>query len=311
MTTWALDNMTPWEAITGRKPDLSAVREWGERCWVRLKKQDTLGGRVRKGRWVGIDDSSKGCHVYWPDTKSLTVKQNIYFNKTAVSVVCLEGENINFKIKPTDLHTVPDPTPLPKADKPTQKAPSVNEEPNEPAPKRTRKPSQCILDIIEGCTVSTNRPADPTIATGIQLPPIIENQPNELTKFKCEGQADWIMVLEDAKFLEEYVLVAEVSEMEGMELQSLAEAKWHPDWLQWERGIEELETLRLAGTWKLVDHPGGDQNIVGSKWVFRAKKDAAGNIIRHKARLVAQGFSQVPGVDYFDTYAPVARLASI
>jgi hypothetical protein len=72
---------------------------------------------------VGIDDSSKGCCVYWPDTKSLTVERNIYFDKTAVSVVRLEGENINFEIEPTDLHTVPDPTPLPKADKPTQKAP--------------------------------------------------------------------------------------------------------------------------------------------------------------------------------------------
>ena len=51
--------------------------------------------------------------------------------------------------------------------------------------------------------------------------------------------------------------------------------------------------------------------MVGSKWVFRAKKDAMGKIICYKARLVAQGFSQVPGVDYFDTFAPVARLASI
>jgi hypothetical protein len=54
--------------------------------------------------------------------------------------------------------------------------------------------------------------------------------------------------------------------------------------LQWKKGIEEeLETLRLARTWELVDYPGGDQNIVGSKWVFQAKKDTAGNIIRHKA----------------------------
>ena len=50
---------------------------------------------------------------------------------------------------------------------------------------------------------------------------------------------------------------------------------------------------------------------MGSKWVFRVKKNAAGNVVRYKARLVAQGFSQVPGVDYFDTFAPVARLASI
>jgi hypothetical protein len=127
--------MTPWEAITGRKPDLSAVWEWDKRCWVRLEEGDKLGGRVREGRWVGIDDSRKGCRVYWPDTKSLTVEWNIYFDKTAVSVVRLEGENISFEIELTDLRTVLDPTPLPKADKPTQKAPSVNEEQNEPAPK--------------------------------------------------------------------------------------------------------------------------------------------------------------------------------
>jgi len=45
--------------------------------------------------------------------------------------------------------------------------------------------------------------------------------------------------------------------------------------------------------------------------VFQAKKDAAGNIIHYKACLVVQGFSQVPGVDYFDTFVPVAPLASI
>ena len=45
--------------------------------------------------------------------------------------------------------------------------------------------------------------------------------------------------------------------------------------------------------------------------MFRAKKDAAGKVICYKARLVAQGFLQVPGVNYFDTFAPVARLASI
>lgn len=68
--------------------------------------------------------------------------------------------------------------------------------------------------------------------------------------------------------------------------------------------------LRDAGTWELVEKPEG-VNIVGSKWVFRAKKNTAGNIVHYKARLVAQGFSQVPGVDYFDMFAPVAKLASI
>ena len=79
----------------------------------------------------------------------------------------------------------------------------------------------------------------------------------------------------------------------------------------WERAIdEELETLHKAETWELTEAPDG-ANIVGSKWVFCAKKDAAGIIICYKACLVTQGFSQVPGIDYFDTFAPVAKLASI
>ena len=67
--------------------------------------------------------------------------------------------------------------------------------------------------------------------------------------------------------------------------------------------------MRTAGTWRLEEAPPG-ANIIRSKWVFKAKQDAAGNIARYKARLVAQGFSQISGVDYDDVYAPVAKLAS-
>jgi hypothetical protein len=98
---------------------------------------------------------------------------------------------------------------------------------------------------------------------------------------------------------------------EALEPQSLSKVQSRPDWKLWEKAIEEeLATLREAETWELVDIPEG-VNVVGSKWVFQAKKNAAGSVVRYKACLVAQGFSQVPGVDYFDTYAPVAWLASI
>lgn len=109
---------------------------------------------------------------------------------------------------------------------------------------------------------------------------------------------------------DEYALAAEISEAEALEPHNLAEAKSRPGPLG-EKGIqEELSVLKAAGTWERVDAPDG-ANIVGSNWVFRAKKDAADNVVRYKARLVAQGFSQVPGVDYFDTFAPVAWLSSV
>ena len=52
-------------------------------------------------------------------------------------------------------------------------------------------------------------------------------------------------------------------------------------------------------------------NVVNCKWVFKIKKNAAGEIDKYKARLVARGFTQQYGVDYDETYAPIARLASL
>ena len=73
---------------------------------------------------------------------------------------------------------------------------------------------------------------------------------------------------------------------------------------------EELQSLQQAGTWSLVDLPAG-QSTVGCKWVFKRKLGKDGTVIRHKARLVAQGFTQVPGRDFEETYAPVAKYTSI
>jgi Reverse transcriptase (RNA-dependent DNA polymerase) len=66
----------------------------------------------------------------------------------------------------------------------------------------------------------------------------------------------------------------------------------------------------LTDTWDVVKRP-SSINIVDSKWVFYLKKDAEGRVVKWKAHLVARGFTQVQGVDYFETFAPVARLASI
>jgi hypothetical protein len=61
--------------------------------------------------------------------------------------------------------------------------------------------------------------------------------------------------------------------------------------------------------WSLVPRP--KQNIVGTKWVFRNKQDEHGVVTRNKARLVAKDYAQVAGLDFEETFAPVARLESI
>jgi hypothetical protein len=72
---------------------------------------------------------------------------------------------------------------------------------------------------------------------------------------------------------------------------------------------EELNNFTRNEVWELVDRP--RQNVIGTKWVFQNKQDKHGVITRNKARLVAQGFTQIEGLDFGETYAPVARLESI
>jgi hypothetical protein len=124
--------------------------------------------------------------------------------------------------------------------------------------------------------------------------------------FTCKSE---IVLLEDFVGFEE-VLAAKTSDVEVIEPRMLVEAKCWPDWPLWEKAIEEeLATLKKAGTWRMEEAP-PEANVIGSKWVFKAKKDATGNIAHYKAQLVAQGFSQIGGINYDDTYAPVAKMAS-
>ena len=74
---------------------------------------------------------------------------------------------------------------------------------------------------------------------------------------------------------------------------------------------KELNNFERNKVWKLVEKPKDCRNVIGTKWIFKNKQDENGVIIRNKARLVAQGYSQVEGLDFGETFAPVARLESI
>ncbi|GJT19269.1 putative ribonuclease H-like domain-containing protein [Tanacetum coccineum] len=73
---------------------------------------------------------------------------------------------------------------------------------------------------------------------------------------------------------------------------------------------EELLQFKLQKFWTLVDLPKG-KRAIGTKWLYRNKKDKKGIVVRNKARLVAQGYTQEEGIDYDEVFAPVARIEAI
>ena len=91
---------------------------------------------------------------------------------------------------------------------------------------------------------------------------------------------------------------------ENLEPSSVREAMKYPHWRQ--AMAEEFDALLRNGTWSLVPAP-KDHNVVGCRWLFRIKRNPDGSISRFKARLVAKGYTQTPGYDFHETFAPVVR----
>jgi hypothetical protein len=98
-----------------------------------------------------------------------------------------------------------------------------------------------------------------------------------------------------------YQFYSFVSSLEPLKVEQLLED------LDWVMDVqEELNNFERNQVWSLAERP--DNNVIGTKWVFRNEQDENGVVTRNNARLVAQGFTQIEGLDFEETYALVAML---
>nr|GFA40424.1 retrovirus-related Pol polyprotein from transposon TNT 1-94 [Tanacetum cinerariifolium] len=88
----------------------------------------------------------------------------------------------------------------------------------------------------------------------------------------------------------------------------MAKALMDDDWVSAMQ--EELDQFTRLKVWRLVPRPKG-KSIIKTKWIFKNKKDESSLVIRNKVRLVAVGYSQQEGINYDETFVPVARIESI
>ncbi|GJS41061.1 ribonuclease H-like domain-containing protein [Tanacetum coccineum] len=92
------------------------------------------------------------------------------------------------------------------------------------------------------------------------------------------------------------------------EPKNVVQALKDPSWI--EAMQEELLQFKLQEVWTLVELP-NRKRAIGTKWVFKNKKDERGIVIKNKARLVAQGYTQEEGIDYYEVFAPISKIEAI
>jgi hypothetical protein len=81
-----------------------------------------------------------------------------------------------------------------------------------------------------------------------------------------------------------------------------------PTWV--DAMVEEYDSIVKNSVWDIVPRP-IDKSVVGLRWIYKVKQAVDGSVEKYKARFVARGFSQIEGIDYGETFAPVARYSSI
>jgi len=87
----ATEGKTSFELVFGKRPDLSGLREWGDDVWVHQAGGDKLGGRAKRGRWIGYDEESNGSLIYFSDTGAIRIECNFRFDNSCSE---LEGKHL-------------------------------------------------------------------------------------------------------------------------------------------------------------------------------------------------------------------------
>ena len=206
-STRALKNLTLFEALTGKKPNLSNLPEWGTKVWVHDEGNSKLEGHSRIGRWVGFDADSTHAHrIYWPEKRTVSVERNIKFDETEVYIPSLdtppEGENDSDSDNQESVNR-PVEIPSPSYAPVDTSTPTPKSETLVPASTHTPDPVPCR----SGCIQTVYEKACPNYAVLGEM---------EEEEYEIGGT--------------EFAMGAATAEAEGLEPRTIEEARKRADW---------------------------------------------------------------------------------
>ena len=284
--TTALKDETPFERLFGRRPDISHLRAFGCVSYVHVPdgQRRKLDAKACKSIFVGYPPGVKGYKLYDLEKKKFVVSRDVQFFEQNFD----HFDEIKLKdAVQADMRSI-----FPDADQESERV-TQHSVPEEPAVPENVEPAvpQIVKPVgVPNKEAPVRRTYEDVFMEEVRnLPPVRERRMP--SKF---GDEDCLLV-----------------DSEIDEPKTVQEALNGEQCVQWREAMEsEYSSLLKNDTWDLVP-PLEGKNIVGSRWILKVKRDEDGGVDRFKARLVAQGYSQVKGVDYDEVFSPVARYTSV
>lgn len=275
LTSAIKEPITPYERFFGDKPHIGHLYEFGSPCWMldRSPDRSKLDKKSHECLFMGISGESKAYKVYDPVSKTIKKSRDVVFL----------NEN-----KPAISSELPSPPGLEGENAPHSEPEANSRAEAPPTPK--------IVEV----------PVAPAAAPPAPVPEP-RRSPRGVERLDYAKLND--PPIEDANAVVDYALMgSDVSDPK-----SYREAMKRSDAPKWQAAMDaEMAQLDKLGTYTKVTLP-RDRKAISCTWVYRQKRNAAGETLKYKARLVARGFSQRPGFDFDEDrlYALVVRLETL
>lgn len=323
----ALKNVTPYKTLHGKDASLGHLRAIGARAFVHVETHARkLDPRAWEGRLVGYSLDSTSFRIYNPEKRNVRESRNVVFIETPSfmpepdldSVSGFDEGKFTYDEHDDLVRDVRNYTSCldlstPPVDTTTADTPTID------LAARIRTTTARDLRVTPASPVGSSTTPAPAAAGPSSEPAPSARTIRELKKLALFTQGNFQDVAhrDGLHNLVEYAYTATNTQLrsssEGEQTRvipnTFKEAMGLPEAQQWKDASEkEIKSLQDLNVYKLVplsDVPSG-KTVIGTKWVYKVKPDNT-----FKARLVAQGWNQVPGRDCGSTFAPVCRLQSI